>query len=59
MSNNITGFTFDGVNVSFENAKKHDVVSINQGEEVIETTPSNMIELCIQYLALNDPDALK
>ena len=59
MSNNITGFTFDGVNVNFEHAEKHDVVSINQGDDIIETTPNNMIELCIQYLALNKPEALR
>ena len=59
MSGDITGFTFDGVNISFENAKKHNVVSINQDDDIIETTPDNMTELCIQYLALNKPEVLK
>ena len=58
MSNKITGFTFEGVSIDFVNAEQG-VVGIYQGDDAVETTPKNMTEICIQWLALHDPDVLR
>ena len=55
----ITGFKFDDVTVNVSKTKKGEVVVIYQGGECIETTKENMNKICIQWLALNQSDALE
>jgi|LGVD01.1.fsa_nt_gb hypothetical protein len=52
----ITGFTIDDVSVSW--ADNTEMAYIDQGDDKIETSKVNMTTLCIQWLALNDPDSL-
>ena len=55
----ITGFKFDDVTVNVSKTKKGEVVVIYQGGECIETNKENMNKICIQWLALNQSDALE
>lgn len=49
-------YTCDDVSVSSHD--DYNIVSIKQGEDLIETSTENLSDICINWLTINKPDVL-